>query len=134
MLMQFYFQVAISGTGALFTRWGINSCPSTNGTKLVYAGRAGGTQYDIQGGGFNVLCLPEDPDYLTDTAEYSSSGSSTVRGAEYEFNGQTQAPHSNPQDHNVPCAICFTSIKTSVLMFLLKHSALRHGPGSTMAT
>ena len=103
---------------ALFTRWGRNSCPSTNGTELVYAGRAGGTQYDIQGGGFNILCLPEDPNYLADTA--GISGSSTVWGAEYEFNRQTQAPHSNLQDHNVPCAVCFTSTRTSVLTIPVK--------------
>ena len=104
----------MSGTGAIYTRWGRRSCPTVNGTEPVYAGRAGGTQYNTQGGGYNILCLPEDPNYISDTT--GASGSTTVWGAEYEYQFQPQAPHSSLQDHNVPCAVCYVSTRTSVLM------------------
>ena len=48
----------------VYTRWGRTTCPSTPGTQLVYAGRAGGTLYTQEGGGANYLCMPLDPDYV----------------------------------------------------------------------
>ena len=44
-----------------------------NGTELVYTGRAGGTYYTNRGGAANRLRLPEDPDYLPETAGFSGS-------------------------------------------------------------
>ena len=82
-----------------------------NGTELVYAGRAGGTHYGNQGGAANRLCLPEDPDYLPETAGFS--GSSVIWGAEYEFGGKVR---SSLHDYNVPCAVCYVSTRASVLI------------------
>ena len=82
---------------------------------MVYAGRAGGTHYNRQGGAANKLCLPEDPDYLTETAGFS--GQSIINGAEYQFGGNL---HSGIHDHNVPCAVCYVSTRTSVLMIPAK--------------
>ena len=79
------------------------------GTELVYAGRAGGTFYNTQGGAANKLCLPEDPDYLTETAGFS--GHSIIHGAEYQF-GDTL--HSSLHNYNVPCAVCYVSIYQDV--------------------
>ena len=86
-----------------------------NGTELVYAGRAAGTHYNTQGGGANKLCLPEDPDYLTETAGFS--GSSVIWGAEYEFGGKV---HSGLADYNIPCAVCYVSTRASILMIPAK--------------
>ena len=107
--------LALSGGGATYIRWGKSYCPSINGTELVYAGRAGGTHYNTNGGGANKICLPEDPDYLSNTAGYS--GSTSIWGAEYEFHGTL---HSNIVNHNVPCAVCRVSTRSSVLMIPAK--------------
>ena len=41
--------------GVTYIRWGKSSCPTTTGTQLVYAGRAGGTHYTTSGGGADKL-------------------------------------------------------------------------------
>ena len=54
------------GVGSVvYTRWGNTSCPSTEGTSLVYSGITAGSYYNHDGGGANYLCMPEDPDYYT---------------------------------------------------------------------
>ena len=97
----------ISPGGAIYTRWGRTTCPQTPGTELVYEGLAGGSdQYSVHGGGANYLCLPNDPEYLNN--EKPSYYSSLFR-AEY----QNPIPPSTLHDHNVPCAVCYTSKRTS---------------------
>ena len=39
--------------GVVYTRWGKTTCPSTSGTQLLYAGRAGGSDYSERGGASN---------------------------------------------------------------------------------
>ena len=102
--------------GVVYTRWGKTSCPSTSGTTLMYAGRAGGTWSGHKGGAANHLCMPDDPDYLS----YQSGvqGWSYVYGAEYQtFPGN---PFSAVQDHNVPCAVCYASTRVAVTMIPAK--------------
>ena len=82
---------------------------------MVYTGRSGGTHYNTRGGAANKLCLPEDPDYLTETAGFS--GQSIIHGTEYEFGANL---HPSLQDYNVPCAVCYVSTRTSVLMIPAK--------------
>ena len=72
-----------SATGTTYTRWGNSSCPSINGTELLYAGKAGGTYYSSSGGGVEKLCLPDNPDYLPGTT--GASGLAYIYGAEYQF-------------------------------------------------
>ena len=43
-------------------RWGRTTCPDTEGTELVYTGRAAGSFYDHRGGGDNYQCVVEDPE------------------------------------------------------------------------
>ena len=107
--------IGASGTGATYTRWGKISCPNVTGTELIYAGRAGGTYFNTRGGAAIKLCLPEDPDYLTETA--GLSGQSEIWGAEYQFSGNI---HSGIRDYNVPCAVCYVSTRASVLMIPAK--------------
>ena len=50
--------------GTTYIRWGRTTCPSGNGTELLYSGRAGGNYHDHSGGAANYLCMPDDPDHL----------------------------------------------------------------------
>ena len=102
-----------SSGGVVYTRWGRTTCPDTPGTELVYAGRAGGTKYNKQGGAANHLCLPEDPDYL----QYipGVQGRSPIHGAEYETSYSSD-PLRSVFEHNSPCAVCATSARSMVLM------------------
>ena len=96
----------ISG-GALYTRWGRTTCPGTPGTELVYSGLAGGGHYSHSGSGANYLCLPTTPQYLVSGIP---SYYSYLYGAEY------QHPRFTTHDHNVPCAVCYTSHRASKLI------------------
>ena len=98
--------------GVTYIRWGNDSCPDTAATQLVYAGRAGGTWYNTQGGGAEKLCLPDDPDYISDPRS-TSTFHANIYGAEYEtLNG----PLHNLYDHNVPCAVCYASTRVAMIM------------------
>ena len=97
-----------SSGGAVYTRWGRTVCPATSGTELVYKGLAAGTSFDHSGGGANYLCITEQPQYLSNT---KPTFRSELYGAEY------QSPvFGSLHDHNVPCAVCFTSQRSSKLM------------------
>ena len=100
-------------SGAIYTRWGRTTCSDTLGTELVYEGLAGGSDFNQYGGGANYLFLPNDPEYLKDgQPRYYSS----LYGAEYQ---NPISPSALP-DHNVPCAVCYTSRRTSKLMIPAK--------------
>lgn len=92
--------------GNIYTRWGMKTCPDTDGTELVYSGIVAGSHYTHHGGGANYMCLVKEPEYLSDV---KAGGTSLVYGAEY------QHPLMDPElhDHNVPCAICYTSERTA---------------------
>ena len=49
--------------GLVYTRWGRTTCPPTSGTQLIYEGRAVGSLNYHKGGGSDILCMPEDPEY-----------------------------------------------------------------------
>ena len=99
--------------GVTYIRWGKSSCPTTPGTQLVYAGRAGGTTYAAQGGGAEKLCLPLDPDYINAPRSTSATHFSTLHGAEYQTR---DGPHHNLFDQNVPCAVCYASTRVAMIM------------------
>ena len=105
--------------GATYVRWGRTTCPTGNGTELFYSGRAAGPPYHQQGGGANLLCLPDNPEYLhtTDTAEHG-----VIYGAEYHLgNIKPQAVN-----HNSPCAVCYTPTRSTMMMI----PAWTHCPAS----
>ena len=102
----------ISG-GALYTRWGRTTCPGTPGTQLLYSGLAGGSSYTQSGGGANYLCLPETPEYLV-------SGLPSYIYYSYLYGAEYQYPRFTTHDHNVPCAVCYTSQRASKLMIPTK--------------
>ena len=106
------------GGGTVYTRWGRTSCPSDQGTTLVYSGRAGGSYYNHYGGAANLLCLPDDPEYSR--YEGGVQGRSPLRGAEYR--GSTNEPFGGKYGHNIPCAVCCTSIRSKLLVIPAKLS------------
>ena len=95
---------------------GRTSCPSGQGTELLYSGRAGGTHGNQKGGAANILCLPNDPQY----SRYGNGfqGYSPLTGVEYQaVSGQ---PFYSIDNHNMPCAVCYTSSRVTVLMIPAK--------------
>ena len=48
--------------GVTYVRWGQTTCPDTEGTELVYVGRAAGSYYSHKGGGANYQCVTEEPE------------------------------------------------------------------------
>ena len=103
-----------SSGGAVYTRWGRTVCPATSGTELVYKGLAAGTPYSHSGGGANYLCTTKEPEYLSSIIpKYNANdlALSYLYGAEYQVPG-----FSSLYNHNVPCAVCYSSQRSSKLM------------------
>ena len=109
------------GGGTVYTRWGRTTCPSDQGTSLVYSGRAGGTSFTKQGGGANLLCLPDDPEYVVGGEKLTTNN--LLRGAEYRNSGQ---PLSSKTYHNIPCAVCYVSTRGTVLTIPAKLTCPTH--------
>ena len=96
--------------GVTYVRWGMIECP--NDTTLVYAGIAAGTKHDTEGGTSNTLCMPENPEYLSEqTIPYESS---PLHGVEYNTN---ESPFHHLYGSNVPCALCYTNEKTTTFLY-----------------
>ena len=100
--------------GVVYTRWGRTTCPTTRGTQLLYAGRAAGSDHNDRGGGTNYICLPEQPQYSTYTA--GTQYRAFLYGAEYQTAGLDNGPLNSFNNHNVPCAVCYTSTRETVVM------------------
>ena len=102
--------------GTIYTRWGRSDCPNTAGTLLVYDGVTAGSKWN-EGGGVDYLCLPRNPQYLQ-----RSGGRQTWRarlyGAEYETGDSPplNTVFTSRQNHNAPCAVCFTPARGTKLM------------------
>ena len=106
-----------SATGTTYTRWGKVSCPSDNGTELLYAGKAGGAKYSTRGGGVEKLCLPDNPDYLPGTTGFARNA--LIYGAEYEFYSGS-GPVTNVYNHIAPCAVCYVPNRATAVMIPAK--------------
>ena len=101
-----------AGGGTVYIRWGRTTCPSVQGTELVYEGIAAGTKYNQKGGGSNRLCLPLTPKY--GAYDPGVQGHSPLHGSEYQVN--TASPLPNINDHNVPCAVCSVTRRSRILV------------------
>ncbi len=106
--------------GAVYIRWGRTTCPSTSGTEKVYSGLAGGTYYNHNGGGANYLCLPHNPQYLG--YHRGGYGASYLYGAEYETYREGPLNFRSMDEHNVPCAMCYTPRRGTVIMLPARYS------------
>ena len=97
--------------GVVYTRWGRTLCPQ--GATLVYAGRAAGSKHNVKGGTSDTLCMPETPQYLsTDT---TATHVAHLHEVEFETHGTSSTPLNNLVEADMPCAVCHTDTKLSVL-------------------
>ena len=108
--------------GVIYTRWGRTSCPTEQGTQLLYSGRAGGTHLQHTAGGANYLCMPDTPNYLEYQSGVQDDG--FVAGVEYDFNGMPTLSSYN--NHNVPCAVCYVSTRSVSVMIPAKTQCPTH--------
>ena len=95
--------------GVVYTRWGRKSCPA--GAELLYEGITGGERYTSPGGGANYVCLHKNPQYLS--SHSPANYGSFMYGTEYEW---VHGIFTGKNNHDVPCAVCYTSTKSVKLM------------------
>ena len=100
-----------------YTRWGKSSCPNDTGAQLVYSGQTGGTNWNVTGRSAEKLCLPDDPEYVTETARVSIPYFNTVQGAKYEL---WDGPQSNVTNYKAPCAVCYVPTRATTIMVPVK--------------
>ena len=96
--------------GSIYTRWGRTTCDTT-GTELVYAGTAAGTRHGHQGGGANLLCLPDNPVYQSFSPEISDR----ARLGPVEVHPVVNLGNLGLDD-NAPCAVCRTTRPTTMMI------------------
>ena len=96
--------------GVVYTRWGRKSCPNDTGAELLYEGITGGSFYSQTGGGANYVCLSKIPEFMS---THIPPLASYMHGTEYE---DVNGIFPGMQDHNVPCAVCYTNTKTVKVM------------------
>ena len=108
--------------GSVYTRWGRTTCPTGQGTQLLYAGRAGATPRGHSGGAANYLCLPNNPDHL----QYQSGvqDRAYIGGVEYNFFGLQ--PLNSLNHHNVPCTVCYVATRSVAVMIPAKTQCPTH--------
>ena len=104
-----------SGGGVAYTRWGRTTCPTTSGTTLVYEGLAAGSHYNHYGGGANVICIVKDPKYNPGTTTVNRNWG-ILYGSEYEIHTGQALNRGLRHNHNVPCAVCHVSTRSSQIM------------------
>ena len=96
--------------GAAYIRWGRTTCPNVTGTDLVYAGRAAGTHFTHKG----TLHIREGAVTISVFLIIHNTMNLELHGVEYEM-GCNQ-PLRSVFQHNVPCAVCHSSTRASVIM------------------
>lgn len=95
---------------------------------MIYSGRAAGSNHAANGGGSNLLCLPDNPDYLNRTTD-SVQGHSPLTGAEFH----TWVAREDLLRQNAPCAVCQVP-RAMTLMIPAKQFVLIRGPWSMLGT
>ena len=104
--------------GSTYVRWGRNNC-SGNGTELVYAGFAAGSNYKDSGAAANYICLSPEPlwGHFNDT----NNAGAKVMGVEYELDvaarGDTTAFfHKQLHNEDAPCSVCRSPRPTVIMI------------------
>ena len=110
------------GGGVVYARWGRTSCPSGQGTELVYSGKAGGSHHHKHGGGAKLLCLPSDPEY----SRWGQGVTNHVLLSGVEYRAANGQPFGSVDAHNMPCAVCYASTRDTVLMIPAKLTCPTH--------
>jgi len=112
-----------------YIRWGRTVCPA--GAEVVYKGYAGGQDYLNAGGGANMLCLPETPEWGK-VVQGNQMYSGWIGGVEYKFHsGYEQYPFSSVNANNMPlldndavCVVCLVPSKSVALMIPAKTTCM----------
>ena len=88
--------------GVTYVRWGRTTCPDTEGTELVYVGRAAGSYYSHQGHRSTFECVDA-------SAETIIGGGASLNGAFFYHVeprcGSLPCPPYEPQKE-MTCAVC----------------------------
>ena len=105
-------------SSSTYVRWGRNNC-SGNGTELVYAGYAAGSDYRDAGAAANYICLSPDP--LWGHYNDAHDAGAKVMGVEYELDGadhghETAFFHKNLHDEDAPCSVCRSPRPTVIMI------------------
>ena len=101
--------------GVTYVRWGNSSCPDTEGTELVYTGRAAGSYYSHKGGGANYQCITLEPANF-DSRSRTLDHSLIYYGVEYQVQDNTPLSSHSILNHDAPCAVCYVTTRVAVLM------------------
>lgn len=96
------------------TQWGRTTCPSTEGTQLVYQGAMVGSRYD-EAGSADYLCLHGSPEFLATTAGLQPGHRARLYGTEYRFLDNSPA-FSNVLHHDAPCSVCYSTRSTKMVI------------------
>ena len=78
-------------------------------------GFAGNGRYDQTGGGTNYQCMPNIAVYNNDSGVNDDGFADVIVGVEYESFGFDAFP-IDALNNNAPCAVCYATNRTSVLM------------------
>ena len=99
--------------GVSYTHWGRTSCPSTEGTRLVYRGKMAGSAWN-EAGSSNYLCLHDQPQFLSVTPGPQGGGRGYLYGTEYEARASPPA-FTNQRGHDAPCSVCYTFERSIII-------------------
>ena len=96
-----------------YTRWGRTTCPTTEGTQLVYEGATVGSHHQ-QAGTAEFLCLHNEPEFL-ETTPGQQTYCTRLYGTEYE--GYDSRPaFTNIFRHEAPCSVCYTPSRSTKII------------------
>ena len=102
--------------GVTYTRWGKSTCANGTEREEIYSGIAAAEHLYHTGGGGNYLCMPRVPEYTLPNRVDSNFIGSYLNGVEYEL------PVPDGHDLNAPCAVCYVSTRSTVIMIPAKTS------------
>ena len=106
---------ATSRLHTTYVRWGSSSCPDTYGTSKILSGLMAGhhtgnvTHYL---GGTNFLCAPATNVQYSERPTAEMQDGNILVGTEYQNTIKPEVNH-----HNVPCAVCLVSGRTTTVMY-----------------
>ena len=99
------------GGGVSFTRWGRTTCPTTEGTQLVYEGAVVGSHHH-EAGTAEYLCLHNEPEFLQTTPGSQNHLRGKLYGTEY-YAAESPPAFSNIFRHDAPCSVCYTPSRST---------------------
>eukprot|EP00164_Ancoracysta_twista_P001878 GFYU01002467.1.p1 GENE.GFYU01002467.1~~GFYU01002467.1.p1 ORF type:complete len:957 (-),score=279.64 GFYU01002467.1:133-3003(-) len=88
--------------GQVYTNWGSQKCPST--AEKVYEGMVGASYHGHVGGGYNYLCMQDNPEY----GEHNNGNQdgALIYRMEYFLSGHGLGRLLHLDRQEVPCSLC----------------------------